>query len=243
MTSAMGVLLLLAGTTEGLDPQEVLRRADPGRFSQQPFRALLRLGQSEGAPEAHEIEVWHAGEDSTLVRFLGEKQRGKFLLRRAGEMWLISPRTKRPTRLSPAFRLYGGATLDEIVGRSHVLAYAVAELHEEEGPQGAELALDLRARDDKAILPRARLVVGRADLRPLRAEYALRSGKPATAVAFEQWDGKRPRRFVVRDLLHVKASVIVDVVEIEERAVPAALFDLEDGTARDRLPAVPPRSP
>ena len=243
MTSALSVLLLIAGTTTSVDPQEVLRRADPGRFSKQPLRALLRLRQSEGAQESNEIEIWRDGADRTLVRLLGENERGKFLLRRGDEMWLISPRTKRPTRLTPAFRLYGGATLDEILGRSHVEAYAVGGLHEEEGPEGAVLVLDLRARDDKAMLARARLVVGRADLRPLRAEYALLSGKPATAVAFEQWDGKRPRRLVVRDLLHNKASVIVDVVEIEERAVPDALFDLEDETARDRLEAIPPRSP
>ena len=242
MTSGLLALLLLAGPS-GLDPQEVLRRADPGRYAREPFRALLVLRQSDGAQDPHEIEVFGAGGDSTLVRLLGEKERGRFLLRRGGEMWLISPRTKQPTRLSPAFRLYGGATLDEILGRSHAEAYAVEELHEEEGPEGAVLVLALRARDPKTILSTARLVVDRRGLRPLRAEYALRSGKPATAVTFEKWDGKRPRRLVLRDLLHKKGSVVVDLVLVEEGPVPAGLFDLEDGSARDLLPALSPRRP
>ena len=103
--------------------------------------------------------------------------------------------------------------------------------------------LNLRARDERMLMARARLVVDRADLRPLQAEYRLRSGKPVTSVSFEQWDGKRPRRLVLRDCLHNKASVTIDLVEIEERPVPAALFDLEDGTARDQLEAVPPHHP
>ena len=243
MTSGLVALLLLA-SPKGLDPQEVLRRADPGRYAREPFRARLVLHQSDGSQDPHEIEVFGAGGDSTLVRLLGEKEQGRFLLRRASEMWLISPRTKQPTRLSPAFRLYGGATLDEILGRSHAEAYAVEELHEEnEGPEGGVLVLTLRARDEKTILATARLVVDRGGQRPLRAEYALRSGKPATAVTFEKWDGKRPRRLVLRDLLHPRGSVVVDLVEVEEGPVPAALFDLEDGTARDRLPAVSPRRP
>lgn len=242
MSSVLLALLLLAGPSTP-DPQEVLRRADPGRYAREPFRALLVLRQGEGAPDPHEIEVFGAGGDSTLVRLLGEKERGRFLLRRGGEMWLISPRTKQPTRLSPAFRLYGGATLDEILGRSHAEAYTVEELHEEEGPEGVVLVLSLRARDLKTILSTARLVVDRGGQRPLRAEYALRSGKPATAVTFEKWDGKRPRRLVLRDLLHKKASVVVDLVEVVEGPVPAALFDLEDGSARDRLEAPSPRRP
>lgn len=242
MSRVMGFLFLIAAMRSSIDPQEVLRRADPGRYARHPFRALLRLREGDNAV-AHEIEVWGGGGENTLVRLLGEKERGKFLLRRSDEMWLISPRTKHPTRLSPAFRLYGGATLDEILGRSHAEAYVLQDLLEEEGPKGPVLVLNLRARDERMLMARARLVVDRADWRPLQAEYRLRSGKPVTSVSFEQWDGKRPRRLVLRDLLHDKARVTVDVLEIEERPVPAALFDLEDATARAQLEAVRPRSP
>jgi hypothetical protein len=237
---AAGALLAVPAA---LEPQEVLRRSDPGRFSSQSLRARLRLSRSEGGKGAHEIEIWRAGSERTLVRLLGAKEQGKYLLRRDGEIWLVSPRTKRPTRLSPAYRLYGGATLDEVLGRSHADAYDALGLTEEQGPEGALLVLSLRARDAREILARARLVVHRDELRPVRAEYWLKSGKAATTVEFLKWDGKRPRRLVVRDLLHVKADVIVDVVELEERAVPAALFDLEDGTARARFFGPGPASP
>jgi len=43
----------------------------------------------------------------------------------------------------------------------------------------------------------------------------------------------------VRDVLHGGAATAVDVLEVEERAVPEGLFDLADGAARQRLELSP----
>lgn len=86
------------------------------------------------------------------------------------------------------------------------------------------------------------MLVRRDDFRAVRIEYWLRSGKPATIVDFQDWDSGRPRRLVVRDLIHESASVEVEVLELEGRAIPPNLFDLEDGGARAALPPpLPPR--
>jgi len=233
MTS-VALALTLAASGPALDPQEVLRRSDPGRLSPQSFRARLRLARGD---RAHDVEVWHQGRSRTLVRLLAPSDRGKFLLRRDDELWLVSPRTRRPTRLPKAYRLYGAASLDEALGRFQAENYVPTGVTEETDEQGGPLlVVDLEARDPKSTFPHARLLTRPGDFRALRIEYFLRSGKPATVVEFAGWDEGRPRRLVVRDHLHSEGSVTVDIVRLEELPVPLGLFDLEDGAARARLP-------
>lgn len=153
MTRVVVAALLLAAVPP-LDPAEVLRLSDPGRLSPASFRARLRLSPTTGS--VHDVEVWHAGRSRTLVRFLSPKEEGKFLLRRDDELWLVSPRTRRPTRLPALYRLYGGASLDEVLGRFHASDYRVVELQEERSPERSLLRLLLEARDVRSMLPRAR---------------------------------------------------------------------------------------
>jgi len=233
MTRAVALALAFASASPALDPWDVLRRGDPGRLSPDSFRALLRLWRDD---RSHDIEVWHAGRNRTLVRLLSAKELGKFLLRRDADLWLVSPRTRQPTRLPPAYRLYGGASLDEVLGRLHFEDYEPVDLTEEKGPDGDLLSLRLHARDPGSMLPRARLLVRKGDFRAVKVEYWLRSGKPATVVEFQAWEAGRPRRLAVRDLIRKEGSVTVDVLKLEERPVPADLFDLEDGSARKALP-------
>ena len=234
MTRALVVTLAFAAAGSSIDPHEVLRRGDPGRLSPQAFRARLRLVRGD---RAQDVEVWHEGRSRTLVRLLAPKERGKFLLRREDALWLISPRTKRPTRLPTSYRLYGGASLDEVLGRFHAEDYEPAGPTEEGKEEETQiLSLRLAARDPKSPFPRVRLVVQAADYRALRVEYWLRSGKAASVVEFTEWEAGRPRRLMVRDLLHPEASVTVDVLRLEERPIPPGLFDLEDGAARASLP-------
>jgi hypothetical protein len=76
----------------------------------------------------------------------------------------------------------------------------------------------------------------------VRVEYRLPSGKVGTVVEFLQWsEGRRPyaSRLLVRDPLHGGATTTVEVLDLEERAVPDGLFDLADPSARQRLDTSP----
>jgi hypothetical protein len=209
-------------------PEELLRRSDVGAFAPTSFRARLLLERP--APAAsHEVEVWRSGEARTLVRFLDPKERGKYLLRLGAQLWLLAPGAKEPVRLSPSYRLYGGATLDEVLGTRLAREYVVEAASVEKDSGGTLVVLELRATE-----------------RPVRAEYRLRSGRAATAVEFVEWNDKSPpyaRRVVVRDLLRKGALTEVDVLELQERAVPDALFDLRNSAARRALDAGQPPTP
>jgi hypothetical protein len=222
-----------------LDAEELLGKTDLGALAPESFRSRMRLTAGDKPPL--EVEVWRKGDARTLVRLLGAKERGKYLLRLDSVLWFLAPGAKKPVRLSPAYRLRGSATLDDVLGLHYARDYKVTSAQELDG---GLVALDLAARGPRALYPAVRYVVSPVTLRPVRAEYRLPSGKVATIVEFAQWSaGRRPHvtRLVVRDALHGGAATAVDVLEVEERAVPDGLFDLADGTARQRLEAEPVR--
>jgi len=219
----------------GLTPEDILRRSDVGALAPESFRAHMRLAAGDRAPL--EVEVWRKGEERTLVRLLGPKERGKYLLRLGRTLWFLSPGAREPVKLNPSYRLRGSATLDDVLGLQYARDYRIAAALE---LGGGLVALDLVAQTPGAVYPAVRYVVRRATLRPARAEYRLQSGKVATIVEFVEWSEGRPpyaRRLVVRDALHGGATTTVDVLAVEERPVPEGLFDLADPAARRRLEA------
>jgi hypothetical protein len=218
-------------------PEELLRRSDVGAFAPASFRARLVLRNlPQGA--THEFEVWRLGEAKTLIRFLEPQERGKYLLRLEGQVWLLSPSAKKPVHLSPSYRLYGGATLDEVLGIRLARAYQVESVSRQEDPGGTLVALELRAKSEGMLFPLVHYVVREATHRPVSAIYRLRSGREATAIQFVEWNDAGlvyARRVVVKDLLRKGALTEVEVLELQERAIPDGLFALDDPAARRAL--------
>jgi hypothetical protein len=227
--------LRVRAADQALAPEELLRRTDLGALAPESFRSRLRLVAGDKPPL--DVEVWRKGETRTLVRLLGPKERGKYLLRLGSVLWFLAPGAKKPVRLNASYRLRGSATLDDVLGLQYARDYKVSSAADLEG---GLVALELAARGPGAIYPAVRYVVRPSTLRPVRAEYRLPSGKVATIVEFAQWSaGGRPyaSRLIVRDALHGGATTAVDVLEVEARTVPEGLFDLADPSARQRLEA------
>lgn len=242
----LGAVLALAVLARAPDarsavrsPEELLARSDVGSFAPASFQARLVL-RPPPPRESREIEVWRSGEAKTLVRFLNPKERGKYLLRLDRQLWLVAPGAREPVRINASYRLYGGATLDEVLGVRLVRDYTVESASEEEEAGGRVVVLQLRAKAEHQLFPQVRYVVREATERPIRAEYRLMSGRSATAVEFVEWNDKGSRyarRLLVRDLLRKGALTEVEVLDLKERSVPEGLFDLHDASARRALEA------
>jgi hypothetical protein len=238
LTMATTAMALLAG---GLtqNPDDLLRRSDVGAFAPSSFQA--RLAIKTASPDAsHEVEIWRSGEAKTLIRFLDPKERGKYLLRLEGQLWLLTPTAKKPVHLSPSYRLYGGATLDEVLGIRLAREYQVESTSREKDPGGTLVAFELRARSEGVLFPQVHYVVREATARPVSAIYRLRSGRDATSVDFVQWNEGGlvyARRVVVKDLLRKGALTEVDVLELRERTIPDGMFALQDSAERRALEA------
>ena len=232
--SALILLSALGGAVSAESPEDLLRRSDIATAGPQAFRAVLRVTADQ---KTIELEVWRSGENRTLVRFLAPKERGKYLVRLDSTLWFLSPGAKNPVKLAPSYKLKGSASLDDLLGIRYSRDYEIVSFAEEQDASGSLGVFDLLARG-KALYPRVRYLVRTATARPLRAEYRLVSGKLASVVDFAEWDRTQRARFkrlVFRDQLRNGAVTDVELVEMEERTVPAGLFDLRDGSERRRM--------
>jgi outer membrane lipoprotein-sorting protein len=241
-TPTVAALALAGVLTQS--PEELLRHSDVGGFPPSSFRARLVL-KSLPQDVSHEIEVWRSGESKTLIRLLDPKERGKYLLRLEGQLWLLTPSAKKPVHLSPSYRLYGGATLDEVLGIRLARDYQVESVSRAKDPRATLVAFELRAKSEGMLFPQVHYVVNEATERPVSATYKLRSGRDATQVEFVQWNDSGlvyARRVVVKDLLRKGALTEVEVLELQERTIPDGLFSLEDSAARRALDNPPSRS-
>lgn len=236
---SIAVLALLAVLRSG--PEDLLRRSDLGSFAPDSFRARLSL--KGGSPAVtREIEIWRSSAGKTLVRFLDPNERGKYLLRLEDQLWFLSPGAKKPVRLSPSHRVYGGIALDEVFAMRLSEQYRVESATEESDPEGPLVVLELRAKSPKMLFPEVRYVVRAATERPVRAIYRLRSGREATGVEFVDWkEGEFPyaRRVIVSDLLRKGTTTEVEILEMERRVIPDAIFDLRGSAERSALESVP----
>ena len=224
------------------DAAELLRRSDVASRAPESFRARLRITALRDPPDSTEVEVWRSGESKSLVRFLGPKERRKYLLRVDGVSWFLAPGAKKPVKVSPAHRLRGSASLDDILGIRYGRDYVIEGATETEEADGSLVVFDLAAKSPHAPYPRVRYVVRRATHRPVRAEYLLKSGKISSMVEFLEWEeGSRPvvHRLVLSDRLQSGLRTEVTLLEMEERKVPDGLFDLRDPTQRRKLEARP----
>ncbi|NLN10078.1 MAG: outer membrane lipoprotein-sorting protein [Acidobacteria bacterium] len=204
------------------------------------FRARLAAGTTGGART--ELEIWRGGRDCLLVRPLAARQRGKLILQRGSERWLFAPGAREPVRLGPGLRLAGTLSLEELFGidieRGHRLLGVESA--------GRIVTFHLEADETTAAATGAaavRWVVDRETRRPLRADLLLAGGRVARIVEFQGFHpGRRPlpARLVLKDVLRGTPPLEVEILEVEERPVPAALFDLTDSSVRARLLAGDP---
>jgi outer membrane lipoprotein-sorting protein len=235
-------LALVAGQAAHPD-YALLRRGDIGAFAPESFRATLALTTQSGK-ERHEIEVWRSGGTKTLVRMLDAKERGKFLLRLGDDMWFISPSAKKPVKLNASYRLYGGATLDEVLGVRLSEAYNIESTARQTSPAGDEqVVFNLTARQPRQLYQQVRYVLKASTARPVSTTYRVRSGKDAATVDFLEWstgNALYARKLVIKDVLRKGAATEIEVTTLDPRPVPDDLFRLDDGAARRALESKTP---
>lgn len=234
--SLIAALALVAiGGSAVQAPDALLKRSDVGAFVPDSFRARLAL--SRGTDADSEVELWRSGPQRTLIRFIEAKERGKFLLRRDADLWLITPGTKKPARISSSHRVYGAATIDVLFGLRLAADYRIESSSESTSNGASSTTFELHSRSEDAQFTAVRYIVDTASARPISARYRLRSGREATFVQFERWsaNGRYAHVVLVTDLLRKGPPTRVEVREFEERPVPEGLFDLQDATARNAL--------
>jgi len=238
----------LAGGAAAADPTPADRAllAASNLFAAAPeqFRARVAV-RTTGGDDRTELEIWRGGRDRLLVRPLAARQRGKLILQIGAERWLFTPGARQPVKLGARFRLHGGISFEELLGIDIERGYRLLAVE----TAGRIVTFHLEA--DEATTTAtgaagARWVVDRETRRPMRADLLLAGGRVVRVVEFRGFRPGRqpvPEVVVLKDVLRGTPPLEVELLEIEERAVPEALFDLADGSARARLLADDPAGP
>ena len=234
---AVALLALAASGASGEATPELARllaASDPFAAAPEELRALLVFSAPTRKARVP-IELWRKGDALALVRFLAEKDRGKFVVRRDGAFFFLSPGAKKPVRLAPALAPAGGAALDALLAVRPSRDYEVESAREEAGL----VTFDLTAKPGAPGAPRVRWVVDRARRVPVRAEFRDAQDRVERLVEFKRWKSAarlEPAAIVAKEIARGGLPLEVEFLALEATAVDAALFDLDDGSARAALP-------
>jgi hypothetical protein len=229
----------------------LLAATDP--FARAPAELRLELVFTAGAAGAKvPIELWRKGDGLALVRFLAPKDRGKFVIRRAGSFWFLAPGAKKPVKLAPALAPSGGAALDDLLAVRPSRDYTIEKVEEVRGLVTFDLVLKnapaaAGRRPAESVATNAappypvklRWVADRGKQVPVRAEFRTADDKVTRLVEFKSWKSAarlEPERLVAKDVARGGQPLEVELVALEARPVDARLFDLDDGSARAALP-------
>ena len=224
----------------------LLRASDLSALAPDVFTARLVLTGPDGVP--HAVDVWRAGAERLLVR-TSEAEPGaapapkvRYLLRRGADLWLLTPTAKAPVRLPSSYRLYGGVSIDEVLGVRLVDDYRITGVERRPGPPAA-VDFDLRAEAPGAVFPRVAYRVEVATTRPLQAAYGLPGGKTATVATFDAWHTTPvlyPAAMTLRDQLRKGRTTAVRISGLRAVTVPGEVFELTGDAARGQLvPSTP----
>jgi len=229
-----------AATRGDADADRLLAASDVLSAAPRELRAELRFASGGGKAPRTPIELWRKGDAFALVRFLAPRDLGKFVVRREGDYYLLLSDGRPPKRLARALVPAGAIALDDLLSLRPSSDYRLATRDETSGL----VTYDLVAHSPSAGSPRLRWVVDRARRRPVRAELRDVEDRVARLIEFTSWRPgvePEPATLVAKDLARGGRPLVVEILSLEAREVPAALFDLDDGSARARLP--PPDDP
>jgi hypothetical protein len=245
---AMGAALIAGLASAQVRPEDRTLLAETNLFSVVPeqFHARVTMSRTDWARPLR-AEVWRGGRNRLLVRPLGSKQPGRFLLQLGAEHYLLAPGARQPVKLGAGagvgVGLLGGVSFESVLGLDVERDFDVERVD----TAGRVVTFHLKAKPGTAAAratPAARWVVDRERRVPLRLDIVLADGRTARVVEFAAFlAGRRgvPSRLVLKDVLRGGPPAAVEVDAFEAMPLPDGLFSLTDGTSRARLaPAAPP---
>jgi negative regulator of sigma E activity len=211
--------------------EELLARADRVR-SEWPEAAVtinVTTTQPGAPPSSGRFEVLAKGFDRALIRFVDPKEKGRMLLTRGNEAWLLLPGTKNPIKVPKSQRLRGGFAAADVSKTRFVDDY---DAHREgvETLDGRECqVIRLTAKKGKSpSYPVARVWVDSKEALYRKAIFLLASGRTAKQVGFDAYKPYHGvlslAQMTITDELR-PGKTVVEYTDYEKRSLADALFD------------------
>lgn len=175
--------LLLAAVVPALaqSGEEILARVDRLRHPWPSFTMELTL-KAPGVSQLWKVSARENGD--ARLDGLSKKEKGRAVLLKGDQMWLLLPGTKHPLKVTPQQRLMGPAAGGDVARTRFREDYTVETLAEESLDGRASWRLELAARRPALSARKVILWVAKEGTLPLKAEFRLASGKVQRTALF-----------------------------------------------------------
>jgi len=218
-----------AQSAPAADPR--LEKIDAIRLADRDALVRTKIAQYEGdrLVETAVFDVYISGRDKSLVIARSYKSEGMKILYVGENMWAHFPDTQRPIRITPVQRMLGEASNGDIARLSLSGDYRVDEDVAEDIDGLPCRKLLLSAVRKSASYGRIILTARAEDLRPIKAELFLISGKHAKTAYYEEYrphDGRMAlARMTIRDLIEPAKRTVFEYADIKPVVLPEKYFN------------------
>ena len=179
MRAAILILAALPGLAQS--GEEILARVDRLRHPWPVFSVELTVKDGKTA-QRWRVSARENGD--ARLDGLSEKEKGRSVLLRGNQMWLLLPGTKRPVKVTPQQRLMGPAAGGDVARTRFREDYLVRAMAEVQLDDRACWRLELEARRPALSARQVVLWVAEDGHLPLKAEFRLASGRLARTARF-----------------------------------------------------------
>jgi hypothetical protein len=218
-----------AASAEPVDTR--LARIDSFRIPDGEYRVRTKISQWQGdtLAETALFDVYISGPDKSLVIARRYKTEGMRLLYVGENMWVLFRDTQRPLRITPVQRLLGEASNGDVARLGLNADYEVAEESREDVGGVLCLKLLLAAVRRSSTYGRILLFVRASDLRPVKADLFLISGKHAKSAVYDEYRSTGGRtvlaRMTIFDRIEPAKRTVFEYLDLTPVALPDKYFN------------------
>ena len=177
----LAILTLSALPVLAQSGEEILSRVDRLRHPWPVFTVELTVKDPK-ASQRWKVSARENGD--ARLDGLSEKEKGRAVLLRGDQMWLLLPGSKRPVKVTPQQRLMGPAAGGDVARTRFREDYAVQAMADGTLEGRSCWQLDLAAKRPALSARQVVLWVAKEGFLPLKAEFRLPSGRLARTARF-----------------------------------------------------------
>jgi outer membrane lipoprotein-sorting protein len=205
-TIVLFLILGLSASGSSLTADEMVRKMDEHRLISSNFEMTIHVESYTNSQLGSSTVMKGYIDDGkmTLLTFLEPlNMKGRKIVLKDNDMWLIIPNVKNPIRITASQRLMAGISYGDVVGVSYAEGYT-AKLNGEESIVGMNsdgnksdpnqcFILELSAKDLGTKYNKIIIWVAEQNFLPIKADFFALSGKKmmtAYYTAAKEWNGK-----------------------------------------------------
>jgi outer membrane lipoprotein-sorting protein len=176
--------------------------------------------------EENQLDVKISEAGDALIEVLSPNtERGRRTLLNGHDIWLYLPGSSNVIRIAPLQRIFGFASIADVLNVSYLTGYAVESSHFAES---GLLQLQLKSKDEQATYSRIDLDYDVTNNRPVETRHYTASGRLLKTIQykdFRSFDGSpKVEKIAIFDALRKSSVIWMKMSEYHKASYPPSLF-------------------